>query len=98
MHAIHSVACGPFPYLTTRAYGIRKLLEHLDGSVPIDACVGDTHTLFERGRSFGGNLLVALVDMRFYHYADYAILALAKLIANSLRNFGLVLVIFVRVP
>ena len=76
---------------------VGKLFQDIDGGFPADASVGDAHTLLQAGWAFWRHFLVALVDIRFNHDANDTRLTLPKLVANDLRNLGLIPMIFVRV-
>jgi hypothetical protein len=77
--------------------GSSKVLEHGDGSVPVDAGIGDTDTLLQAGWAFSGDLLVAFVNVGLNHDTDNGLFTLAQLVTNDLGNLGLVVVILLRV-
>jgi len=83
--------------LPSRPHGVCELFENVDCRVPIDAGIRDANTALQPSWTFGWYLLIALVQVRLDHDADDALLALAELIANGLRNLGLVLMVLLRV-
>lgn len=74
-----------------------ELLTHLDRSVPVDACIGDTDTLLEGGKTLSRVLLRALVDVRLEHNTDNLVLTLTELVTDDLCDLRLVLVVLLRV-
>lgn len=84
--------------LSSRPDGVGELFENVDRGVPIDAGVGDADALLERSQTtFGGDLLVALVDVGFDHDGNDGVFARSELIPDSLGNQGLVLVVLLGV-
>ena len=85
------------PEASPRSDCIGKLFQDIDGRFPADASVGDANTFLQAGWTLRRHFLVALVDVRFDHDANDTCLTLSKLVANNLRNLGLVPMIFVRI-
>lgn len=83
--------------LPSRPDRLGQILQCRDGGVPVDASVGDGDALLQARRALGGDLLVALVDVRLNHNADDRLLASAKLVANDLCDAWLVTVVLVGV-
>lgn len=83
--------------LTPRPDSVRQLLQHLDCRIPVDASICDADALLQRRWTFRWYLLVALVNVRLDHDADDGILAFAELVADDLRDLGLVLVVLLGV-
>lgn len=79
------------------ADGFSELLKDFDSGFPADAGVCDADAFLELGGSFGGDFLVAFVDVGFDHHADNGGFAFADLIPNDLGDFGLVAVVLVGV-
>jgi len=73
--------------------GCSQIFENLDGRLPVNASVCDGDTLLEAGWTFFGNLLSALVDVRFNHDTDDGVLAISKLLCNDAGDLGLVAVV-----
>lgn len=94
--AHHSARLG-LPRLSSSTYGICELLEGLDGRIPVNAGIGDTDAFLKRAKALCRILLVAFIDVGLDHDTDDLVLALAKLVANGLSDFGLVLVVLLRV-
>lgn len=77
---------------------ICELFEDASRGVPVDACVSDGDTLLQGSETASwGNLLVALVDVRFDHDTNNAVLAFAELVADCLCDLWLVAVVLQRV-
>ena len=88
------------PNLPPGPHSIGQLLQHTNRGIPVNTCIGDTHTTLDRGQAATigrRGFLVALVDVGFDHDADDSGFAFAELVANRLRDFGLVAVVFLRV-
>ena len=84
--------------LSSRTDCICELFEDASCGVPVDACVSDGNTLLQRSETAScRNLLIAFIDVGFDHDANDAVLAFAELVADRLRNLGLVAVVFQRV-
>lgn len=93
IHSIRSVLCR----LSPCSDGIGELFQNFNCSFPVDAGVSDTDTLLQAGWTLWRDTLVALVDVGFDHDADDTRLAIPKLVADDLRDLGLIPVIFVRI-
>lgn len=74
-------------------YSVCKLFENVNSSVPVNAGVGDADPLLKHCWAFGGNFLIAFVNIRLNHDTNDGCLAFSKLIANGLSNFWLVPVV-----
>ena len=74
-----------------------KVLESVDGAIPVNASICDGDTLLQTARSLRWDLLVALVDVGFDHDTNNAGLTVADLIGNVLGYEGLVAVVLVGV-
>lgn len=66
--------------LSSGSDALGKVLEDIDGCLPVDAGVGDTDTSLEARRTLGRNLLVAFVEVRLDHDTNDTVLAGAKLL------------------
>jgi hypothetical protein len=82
---------------SSHAHRLGELLENLNGSLPVNAGVGDTDTLLEAGWTLLWNLLVALVDVGLDHDTNNGTLAGADLVTNDLGDLWLVAVVLVGV-
>ena len=76
---------------------LSQLFEDLNRRLPANASIRDADSFLQMLRSFRRDLLTTLVDVRLDHDANNAALAFPKLIANNLRDFGLIAVVFVGV-
>lgn len=72
-----------------------ELFQHFHGRVPVDTCICDADTLLETRWPLRGDLLVALGKIGLNHHAHNTCLSFPDLIANHLRDLGLVAVILV---
>ena len=95
--AIHSI-CSLLSRFPPRSDRIGELFQDFDRSFPANASVSDADTLLQAGWTLWRDTLAALVDVGFDHDAYNTGLAFPKLVANDLRDLGLIPVIFVRVP
>ena len=79
--------------LSSLTNGSGEILENILGSVPVDASVGNADTSLQARGTLGGNLLVALVEVRLDHDTDNGVLTCAELVGDDLGDLGLVSVI-----
>lgn len=93
---VHSI-CSLLSRFPPRSDRISELFQHFDRSFPANASVRDADTLLQTGRALWRDTLIALVDVGLDHDAYNTRLAFPKLVANDLRDLGLIPVIFVRV-
>ena len=85
------------PDLSSRPDSVCKLLQDLNGCVPVDASICDAHAPLQAGRTLCWHFLRALVEVRFDHHADDGLLTFAKLVADGLGHLWLVLVVLLGV-
>lgn len=83
--------------LSPSSHGSSQVFEHEDSGLPIDASVCNADALFQGRGALGWDLLVAFVDIRFDHDADYGHFTFAKLFCNSFGDLWLVVVVFLRI-
>ena len=81
----------PLPKRTSRLHRIRKVPQHIDGGVPIDTCVGDGHTLLERGLPALTNILAASAEVGLDHHTHNPLFAGAQLAGDGIGDLWLVL-------
>jgi hypothetical protein len=70
-----------------------KVLQGVDGGIPVDARISDGDTLLKCAWTLRRDLLVALVDVGLDHDGDNTCLTLADLLRDNLGYFGLVAVV-----
>lgn len=78
-------------------HSFSQLLKHLNRGIPVNTRVRNGYSALQACRPLGRHLLVALMQMRLDHDTDDPVLTFAELIANGLRDFGLVFVVLLRV-
>lgn len=85
------------PHLPSSPHRLRQLLQHLHRRFPVHAGIRDAHALLQRRRPLRRDLLVPLVEVRLDHHAHDGFLPRAELVADRLRDLGLVPVVLERV-
>lgn len=83
--------------MSANTHSLGKVLQNSNGVLPVDAGISDADAGLEGGGAFGGNFLVALVDVGLDHDTNNGVLALAQLFTNDLGNLGLVPVVLLGV-
>jgi len=82
---------------TAELGGFIQPVQHLDGGLPVDACVGDTDTILESRRAIFGNVLSASVNVGFDHDTSYGAVASNQLFADGIDDFWLIVMVLERV-
>lgn len=82
--------------LRMKTYSIQSI-QHADRRLPVDACVGNRDAVFKRGRTLGGYILSAFVDVGLDHHTSDVLVSGPQLRTNVVENFRLVVVVLLRV-
>gem|GEM_PF-5396618 len=70
-----------------------KFLDHFTICLPIDTCVGDTHSRFEVLRKF----LISFIQVSLNHNSDNTFISIFNLTSNICRHFRLVAMVFLAI-
>jgi hypothetical protein len=79
-----------------KTYSIQSI-QHADRRLPVDACVGNRDAVFKRGRTLGGYILSAFVDVGLDHHTSDVLVSGPQLRTNVVEDFRLIVVVLLRV-
>jgi len=82
---------------TAELSGFIQLVQHLDGSLPINTGISDTNTVLESRGAIFGNVLPASVDVGFDHDTGDRAVTSNKLLTDGVEDLRLVVVVLERV-
>ena len=82
-------------FTACHALSVCKLLKQLHGALPVDARVGDAHSVLQIGGVF--EILPTRMDIALDHDTDDVLVARLELLDHARCDFGLVLVVLLAV-